>query len=165
MTAYAASIVACTLITPLDELTAGSPPGSKLDAALDGPKATDASDGSTKTDADATSPITDASVPPSFTVDGDVLPGPPPSTCSVGTSQDAQAQTLTFENNSSSKVGIWWVNQSCREVFYYDLDPTDSRSQNTYVTHVWRAREATTFAIVRDVAARPNSSPTTVKIP
>ena len=86
-------------------------------------------------------------------------------TCSVGVQADAQPQTLTFENNTSSKVGMWWVNQSCREVFYYELQPNEDRTQGTFVSHVWRARQATNLAIVREVAARSDAAPTTIPIP
>jgi hypothetical protein len=79
--------------------------------------------------------------------------------------QDAEAQVLTFANNSPNSVAVWWVNQSCREVLYYDLATNTDRTQNTFVTHVWRIRDPNSQAVIRDVPARPNAQPTTIPIP
>ena len=50
--------------------------------------------------------------------------------------------TVTFENRSGSAVNIYWIDYQGAEQFYFDLLPGQSKPQDTYVTHVWCARDS-----------------------
>ena len=40
-------------------------------------------------------------------------------------------------NRSSSSVKVYWIDFNGKRQHYFDLDPLQSRDQQTYVTHPW----------------------------
>ena len=48
---------------------------------------------------------------------------------------------VTFYNNTSSSVRVYWINFQGVEVKYFDLAPGNSYIQPTYNTHKWRVRQ------------------------
>ncbi len=40
-------------------------------------------------------------------------------------------------NRSSSSVKVYWIDFNGKRQHYFDLDPLQSRDQQTYVTHTW----------------------------
>lgn len=60
----------------------------------------------------------------------------------VSCSENSLVSTqLDFENRYSSRtLSLYWVSYDCSEIFYADIAPGGSRSQNTYAGHPWRLR-------------------------
>ena len=44
---------------------------------------------------------------------------------------------VTFINQSGRRVRTYWLNYAGKRVFYRELGPGDSYTQQTYVTHPW----------------------------
>jgi hypothetical protein len=59
-----------------------------------------------------------------------------PTICSMA----APPRNAIFTNNCAVPIDIWWVNFQCGETFYHRLDPGQSYTQASFVTHPWRAR-------------------------
>jgi hypothetical protein len=63
------------------------------------------------------------------------------------------ATEVRFENRTAGSVLVYWVNYQGKEVFYRELQPGESYSQPTYVTHPWRVREKRGGNLIRSVVA------------
>lgn len=72
--------------------------------------------------------------------------------------------SVTFTNNSSSTVNIYWISYDCGEVLYNTLEPGSSYVQGTYATHPWVVRDAATGAILGGPYASGDGSPFSVTI-
>lgn len=55
---------------------------------------------------------------------------------------------MTFTNASSRTVNVIWISFDCAEVLYQTLGPGQSYLQNTYLTHPWIVRDASSGALV-----------------
>lgn len=55
--------------------------------------------------------------------------------CSISSDE---AISVDFINDSGVKLDAYWIDSSCNAKYYFSIDPGQSASQNTYVTHVWR---------------------------
>ncbi len=109
---------------------------------------------------------------------GEVVSDVPPltsTTTSVGVPADATApacsdegstpSTITFQNNYPSKtVSIFWVDYKCQEVALGDVAPGNSLAENTFYTHVFRVRDATTKDLLASPAA-VSAATVTVSVP
>lgn len=80
--------------------------------------------------------------------------------------QSKEPASLLFENRSgASTYNIYWVNYGCVEVYYLTVAPGQSMEQSTFVGHVWRARDASSSALDREVVTPSAKLPTTVLLP
>lgn len=71
----------------------------------------------------------------------------PPPVCSSG----GPPRTVRFVNRCSSEpVDVYWVDNNCQEVHYFELAPGQSRMQSSYVGHLWRIRNADTDELLKD---------------
>ncbi len=79
------------------------------------------------------------------------LPGPAPMVCSgVGL---PPVSTLQIVNDAPCAIELWWVDFSCREVFYQTVPPGGASAvQSTFETHAWRLRTTGTHELLRDIA-------------
>ena len=101
-------------------------------------------------------------VPPAMGEDGGTLPGPPASKCSIDSSIPT---TLVIANQSTVTIEIWWVDYTCVEHDYGNVDPGASSTLGTFVTHPWRIRADGTHALLREVPASTDPLPRTVTYP
>lgn len=77
---------------------------------------------------------------------------------SLQTTSSAQARrTLTFSNQSSSTVRVYWINGS-KETLYHTLAPGKSARQETGDRHRWVIRDAGTNRALRYVTAVRNET-------
>lgn len=53
---------------------------------------------------------------------------------------------ITFVNNTSAPVDVFWIDFGCNEVFYYTIAAGASRTQSTFITHPWIIRDNSTHA-------------------
>ena len=60
---------------------------------------------------------------------------------------------LTFSNQSSCQIKVYWVNYSGNEVLYYTLNSWSSYIQGTYNTHQWRVRNAANGTLIGSYTA------------
>lgn len=73
--------------------------------------------------------------------------------------------TVTFVNTASFPAAVIWVDYQCQEVLYRILPPGTVYTQPTYVTHVWRVRNALTgTTVLNGDHTIPNELPQTVVI-
>lgn len=49
-----------------------------------------------------------------------------------------EAITIDFVNNSGVKLDAYWIDTNCNAKYYFSLEPGQNVSQGTFVTHVWR---------------------------
>lgn len=71
----------------------------------------------------------------------------PPPVCSSG----GPPRDVRFVNHCSSEpVDVYWVDNNCQEVHYFELAPGQSRMQMSYVGHLWRIRNADTDELLKD---------------
>jgi hypothetical protein len=101
-------------------------------------------------------------VPPAMGEDGGTLPGPPASKCSIDSSIPS---TLMIANQSTVTIEIWWVDYTCVEHDYGNIDPGASSTLGTFVTHPWRIRADGTHALLRDIPGATDPLPRTVTYP
>ena len=77
--------------------------------------------------------ITPPSVFPAKASEANICPSE-----SVSRSISGKVSTkMVFKNNSSNAVKTYWLNYSGERVFYKKLNPNQSYTQQTYVTHPW----------------------------
>jgi len=72
--------------------------------------------------------------------------------CSTSSSQGTA--DVTFQNNTSGTVNLFWVDyasEGCGEVLYCTLNAGESCDIFTYVTHPWRFRDANTGALLKQL--------------
>ena len=70
----------------------------------------------------------------------------PSRACSL---QSSTMVELEINSACSERVlELWWVNFDCGEVSYGLIEPGSSITSQTYVTHVWRIRDAVTGDLV-----------------
>lgn len=55
--------------------------------------------------------------------------------CSI---ESKEAISVNFVNDSGVKLDTYWVDFNCGTKYYFSLDPGQSVSQDTFVSHVWR---------------------------
>lgn len=75
---------------------------------------------------------------PGGTSGGDSGGGGGNSGCSISSTETA---SITFVNNTGGTVSTYWISFNCAEVFYVRLEPGQSYTQQTYVTHPWIVRD------------------------
>lgn len=72
----------------------------------------------------------------------------------------AQAVNLPFRNAFTDRsVRLFWVDYGCKEVGYAVLGPGQTWVQQTYVTHPWRVRDASTNALYKEVVPTTTAPP------
>lgn len=59
---------------------------------------------------------------------------------------------VTFINNTSETVNVYWLDYQCQEILYATLRPGMRLEQSTYVLHPWRVRSASTQTVLMDYA-------------
>lgn len=97
------------------------------------------------------------------TTSGDVLSVVEPGALCAKTS--VQKISLRFTNRTpSTTVKLMWVDFSCREVQFGTIAPGQSQEVQTFLSHPWRLRDATTNALYKEFV--PSSfSVTEVSLP
>jgi hypothetical protein len=70
-------------------------------------------------------------------------------TCSVGNGEPA---IITFENETSSTLSLYWVDYSCQETAYGTLSPESSIVQETYDQAEWVIRDESGNEVLRVLA-------------
>ena len=60
-------------------------------------------------------------------------------TCSI---RGTTAATIMITNNRNRAVSVYWVDYQCKEELYQTIQPGGSYTQDTFVTHPWRIRDA-----------------------
>jgi hypothetical protein len=75
----------------------------------------------------------------------------PSGTCSQVATLPA---SLTFRNQTSRSVDIFWADYQCKELSYGTLAPGASRLQQTFIGHVWRLRDTETGALYKEFIPR-----------
>ena len=58
---------------------------------------------------------------------------------------------VTFDNQSSNPVDVYWLDYDCNAVFYYYLDIGLSFQQSTYLGHIWDIVDTVTNLVVLEV--------------
>ena len=48
-----------------------------------------------------------------------------------------EATKIFFNNQASERVRVYWVDYEGRRKFYSEVEPGDSYTQDTYMTHPW----------------------------
>jgi hypothetical protein len=92
-----------------------------------------AGEGSTHVEAcPAGDPLRDPSPPP------DVPPGGSPRRC---TTEGGASMTLAWTNTCAAPIEMLWVDFTCERRPYTTLAPGQTRTQQTFVGHVWRAED------------------------
>jgi len=92
---------------------------------------------------------------------GKAIPDAKPATCST---QGTTAASLTIQNNCSGlTLEVFWVNYQCGEISYGTIAPGQKFQSNSYVTHPWRLRDASTHILLREIA--PLTGPTDIMYP
>ena len=91
---------------------------------------------------------------------GQPAPAPtaqPSGTCSQNSSQ---AVNLPFRNAFTDRsVRLFWVDYGCKEVGYHVLGPGETRVQQTFVTHPWRIRDASTNVLYKEFVPTTTAPP------
>jgi hypothetical protein len=94
---------------------------------------------------------------PSLTESASASPTPnsPPLAvnCNLRSVSGTQVATITFVNQSSRAVRVYWLNYKGQEVFYSQLASGQSYSQPTYLTHPWCVRDASSGEAVFAITA------------
>ena len=99
----------------------------------------------------------------SIALDGGALPGAAPAVCSLSSTEHSM---LTIVNNSSAVVEAWWVDFKCTEVLYGTANAGGGMFLNdTFVTHPWRIRAATTELLLKEIPPAPDATPRTITYP
>ena len=81
----------------------------------------------------------------------------PSGACSQNSSQ---AVNLPFRNAFTDRsVRLFWVDYGCNEVGYDVLAPGQTRVQQTFVTHPWRVRDASTNALYKEFVPTTTAPP------
>lgn len=52
-----------------------------------------------------------------------------------------KSSTITVKNNRKKTVYVYWLDYSHKEIFYFDLEPNQEKTQQTYIGHVWIIRQ------------------------
>jgi hypothetical protein len=65
---------------------------------------------------------------------------------------------VSFANNTTGAVDIYWVDYNCQERFYKTLAAGAAYTQQTYLTHVWRVKKQSNGAVLKQVVIN-NSNP------
>ena len=69
-------------------------------------------------------------------------------------SLEASVETkITFVNHSRTPILTYWIDYQGAEVFYHEIAPNDSFTEQTYVTHPWRVKRKRNGAMVKTVVA------------
>lgn len=58
---------------------------------------------------------------------------------------------FTIKNNMDFPVSFYWIDFSGREIFYFNLNPGQETHQQTYIGHVWIAREKSDHKKLKEV--------------
>jgi hypothetical protein len=89
---------------------------------------------------------------------GTITPGSSGSPAEIPTVQPSGAcsqaamlpVTLTFRNQTSRSVDLFWADYQCKELSYGTIGPGASHLQQTFVGHVWRLRDTATGALYKE---------------
>jgi hypothetical protein len=94
---------------------------------------------------------------------GQVAPSPtvqPSRACSQNSSQ---AVNLPFRNGFTDRtVRLFWVDYACNEVAYGVVGPGQTHVQQTFVSHPWRVRDASTNALYKEFIPTTTAPPEVV---
>ncbi len=52
-----------------------------------------------------------------------------------------QSMSITFYNAAKEDAAVYWLNYEGKEIFYFLLQPEETRACATYVSHPWRIRD------------------------
>ena len=63
--------------------------------------------------------------------------------------EGSTAVQITFRNNSSADLYVYWVDYGCSRVYYETIPAGESVQQGTYITHVWEFVNPSTGAIIK----------------
>jgi hypothetical protein len=93
----------------------------------------------------------------SVNAEGGVLPGPPPSVCSITGDTHAPIEVI---NNSPCAIDVWWVGYDCEEVYYGTAAPNGGTfSNDTWETSPWRLRLSGSEELVEELPPLPEGAP------
>ena len=98
--------------------------------------------------------------PPAAT--GTLVPSTYEQCSSLRSVEGSTSITVSFENRSGSAVNVYWIDYQGAEQFYFDLQPGQAKPQDTYVTHVWCARDKTSNTPLLAVVATQDGQVATV---
>ena len=90
------------------------------------------------------------------------VPGGCDVTRSLRSENGDRSTSVTFINNSSGIVRTYWLNYQGQPVFYQEMPPGRSYSQQTYVTHPWVVADAATGSCI--AVYLPEMSPSSAVI-
>jgi hypothetical protein len=83
--------------------------------------------------------------------------------------RDVRSQTsevtlsLTFVNDTTVRVSVYWIDFSGARVFYNSLEPGTSYTQSTYVTHPWVVVDPAGRCLALVVPAAPGTHRVTIE--
>ncbi|MDQ3250067.1 MAG: PA14 domain-containing protein [Chloroflexota bacterium] len=79
----------------------------------------------------------------------------------VCSANNNSAFDVSFVNNTADTVDVYLVNTGCQEKYYKTLTPGETYLQHTYLTNVWRIKQQSNSAVLKQVVIN-NSSPVPV---
>ncbi|MDQ3584026.1 MAG: hypothetical protein M3495_21615 [Pseudomonadota bacterium] len=72
-------------------------------------------------------------------------------TANMRSREASTTATLEIKNESAKHVRLFWIDYTGQEVFYHELSPGERYVQQTFVTHPWRIREATSGQLLTEM--------------
>ena len=95
-----------------------------------------------------------------------VTTSPDEADCSSQRSIEGSVETaITFVNSSDSAVIVYWIDYQGVEQFWFELQPSESWRQETFVTHPWCVRDKTSNTALLSVVASRVEQVATIAMP
>ncbi len=60
----------------------------------------------------------------------------------IRSEDSSRPMSITFYNATKEDAAVYWLDYEGKEIFYFLLQPEETRTCTTYVSHPWRIRDA-----------------------